>query len=75
MALSWAQNVFTLWAKSVLVPSRLTAGIQKKTFASKIYGSQVTALVTLKEVIEDIMKKIKFFEYSIVLTKDVTKTI
>ena len=77
-------------AKSVLLPSGLSAGmsaanaaIQKKKKKKKIHrlghlseiSSRTTELIISNEQMEDIMKIVKLFEESGLLTKDVNKTV
>ena len=77
-------------AKSVLLPSGLSAGmsaanaaIQKKKKKKKIHrlghlseiSSRTTELIISNEQMEGIMKIVKLFEESGLLTKDVNKTV
>ena len=50
--------------RSVLISLRLMAAVSETdaAFQKKIYGSGTTTLIISNEVIEDIMKKVKFLE-------------
>ena len=56
------QNVLQLLAKSILVPLRLTVASIKK----KIFGSGITALITLNEDMDDTIKILNSLEESVV---------
>ena len=55
------KNVFTLLAKSVLLPLGLSAGMSAPDakIQKKIYGSGTTALIISNEEMEYIMKIVK----------------
>ena len=70
------------FAKSVLIPLRLTAAssaaepaICKKNFGSGTYGSATERLTISNKEMEDITKIVKFLEDSGLLIKSITKTI
>ena len=71
------KSLLTPFAKSVLLPLRLSAeilaadaGIQKK-----MYGSGTTALIIWNGEMEDIMEIVKSLEESRLLIKVISKTI
>ena len=69
--------VLTPLAKNVLMPSRLTAVASEENAAiqKKVYGSDLTILIILKEEMKDIVKIVKSLEESSLLIKDVSETI
>ena len=71
------ENVLTPLAKSILIPLGITAAASATDAAihKKMFGSGFTTLITSNEEMNDIMKIIKSFEESGLLTKGISKTI
>ena len=71
------KNVIKPIAKSVLVPSRLTAAVSaaEAGIHKKIWGSGTTTLVISNDEMKDIIRIVKFLEDSGLLLKEVSKTI
>ena len=69
------ESVLTPLAKSVLIPSGLSAGMSAPDAAIQIHGSGTTALIILNEEMEDIMKIVKLLEESGLLIKEISETI
>ena len=63
------KNVIKSLAKSVLIPSRLTAADEK------ILGPATTTLIISNDEMEDIMKTIRYFEDSHLCLKGISETI
>ena len=60
------KNVLILLAKSVLIPLELRAAVSTKdaSIQKKVFGSEMTALITSNREMEDITKIVKSFEES-----------
>ena len=71
------KNILKPLAKSVLIPSGLTAAAAAANVAihKKMFGSGNTILIIYNEEINDIMKIIKSLEESGLLIKGVSETI
>ena len=71
------KNVIKPLAKSVLIPSRLTAAVSaaEAGIHKKILGSGTTTLVISNDEMKDIIRIVKFLEDSGLLLKEVSKTI
>ena len=71
------ESVLTPLAKRVLLPCGLSAAMSATDAAiqKKFHGSSATALITLNEEMEDIMKIVKSLEESRLLIKRIRKTI
>ena len=71
------KNVIKPSAKSVLIPSGLTASASAAdaVIHKKILGSGTTTLIISNEEMNDIMKIVQALEDSNILLKEVTKTI
>ena len=69
--------MLTPLAKSILIPLGITAAASATDAAihKKMFGSGFTTLITSNEEMNDIMKIIKSFEESGLLTKGISKTI
>ena len=74
--LSFIGNVLEPLAKSVLIPSRVTAAsATDAAILKKMFGSGVTTLIISNEEMNDIMKIVKSLEESGLLIKGVSETI
>ena len=67
------KNVIKSLAKSVLIPSRLTAAASAAD--EKILGSATTTLIISNDEMEDIMKTVRYFEDSHLCSKGIIETI
>ena len=76
-ALPLVKNVIQPLAKSVLIPSRLTAAGSAADAGKnkKILGSETTIILISNDEMEDIMKIIRSIESSGLLFKEVSETI
>ena len=75
--LSLMKNVLKPLAKSVLILLGLTAAAsaQDAAIQEKIFGSDMTTLITSKEQMNEIMKTVNSLQESGLLMKSVSKTI
>ena len=71
------KNIFKPLAKSVLIPSEITAAVSATDAAiqKKRFGSGMTTLIISNEEMDDILKIIKSLKESGLLIKGVSKTI
>ena len=71
------KNVLTPFAKSILIPLGLSAGMSAADTAiqKKFHGSRITALIISNKEIEDVMKIVKSVGESGLLIKGISETI